>query len=94
MVKSTNSVLISLAIWLICGLYTTIGALCYVELGTMIPKSGGDYAYINEAFGPFASFIFLFVTLIIVVPTSAAIVASTFAQYLLKPFYFLVIRRI
>ncbi|XP_037952709.1 large neutral amino acids transporter small subunit 1-like [Teleopsis dalmanni] len=57
------------------------------ENGTMIPKSGGDYAYIGTAFGPLPAFLYLWVALLILVPTGNAITALTFAQYLLKPFW-------
>lgn len=53
----------------------------------MIPKSGGDYAYINVAFGPLAAFLYLWMALLILVPTGNAITALTFAQYLLQPFW-------
>nr|pir hypothetical protein F07C3.7 - Caenorhabditis elegans [Caenorhabditis elegans] len=77
----------SLLIWLLSGVFAMIGAVCYSELGTLIPKSGGDYAYIYEAFGPLPSFLFLWVALVIINPTSLAIIAITCATYALQPFY-------
>lgn len=53
----------------------------------MIPKSGGDYAYISEAFGPLPAFLYLWVALFILVPTGNAITAITFAQYILQPIW-------
>lgn len=53
----------------------------------MIPKSGGDYAYIGEAFGALPSFLYLWVALFILVPTGNAITALTFAQNILQPLW-------
>lgn len=55
--------------------------------GTMIPESGGDYAYIKKAFGPLPAFLYLWVALLILVPTGNAITAMTFAQYIIQPFW-------
>lgn len=57
----------------------------FLNTGTMIPKSGGDYAYINDAFGPLPAFLYLYVALFVLVPTGNAITALTFAQYILQP---------
>lgn len=84
---NTGSVGLSLVVWVLSGLYSLVGAFCFAELGCMIPKSGADYAYIMESFGPFMAFIRLWVECIIVRPTSQAIVALTFAMYTLKPIY-------
>src|SRR3954470_14802856 len=40
-----------LLVWLIGGVYTLLGAVCFAELGTMLPEEGGYYVYARHAFG-------------------------------------------
>ncbi|XP_058809097.1 Y+L amino acid transporter 2 [Phymastichus coffea] len=86
-IQEVNSVGVSLIIWVLCGLLSMVGALCYAELGTSIPRSGGDYAYIHESFGNLAAFLYLWAANLIFVPTTNAIMGLTFAQYVLQPFF-------
>ncbi|XP_076364511.1 Y+L amino acid transporter 2-like [Tachypleus tridentatus] len=83
----TGSVGLSLVVWIICGVFSMVGAYCYAELGCMITKTGADYAYIMESFGPFVAFIRLWVECMIVRPCSQAIVALTFSFYVMRPIY-------
>lgn len=73
--------------FLLSQIYFDLNCFIILLLGTMIPKSGGDYAYISVAFGPLPAFLYLWVALLILVPTGNAITALTFAQYLLKPYW-------
>jgi L-type amino acid transporter 5 len=53
----------------------------------MIPKSGGDYAYITYAFGELPGFLYLWSALIMIMPAGNAIIALTFAVNVLQPFF-------
>ncbi len=46
-----------MGVWIIGGLYALLGAIALAELGTMIPKSGGQYVFARYALGEYAGFI-------------------------------------
>ena len=52
--------------------------------GTMIPESGGMYAYLHAAFGPLPAFLYVWVTAVVRNNAGGAVVALTFANYLLR----------
>lgn len=76
-----------LIIWATCGILATLGALCFAELGTMITKSGGEYPYLMEAFGPIPAYLFSWTSLFVIKPTSFAIICLSFSEYVSAPFY-------
>ncbi|XP_071824356.1 b(0,+)-type amino acid transporter 1-like [Apostichopus japonicus] len=85
--QQTQSVGMSLIIWLICGLLSACGALCYAELGTMIPKSGGEYPYLYTTYGAPVAFLYSWIAVIIRGPSSLSIITLTFSEYAIQPFY-------
>lgn len=52
------------------------GSLTYAELGTMIPKSGAEYPYLLEAFGPVPAFLFAWTSSIVLKPSAVGIIGS------------------
>ncbi|WKX96037.1 hypothetical protein Q1695_012477 [Nippostrongylus brasiliensis] len=85
--EGAGSVGTAIIIWFLCGVWCALGAYCYAELGTLITKSGGDYAYLMEAFGPLIAFLRLWIESVVVRPCALAIVSLTFALYTLRPIY-------
>uniref|UniRef100_A0A8C2YRR1 b(0,+)-type amino acid transporter 1 n=1 Tax=Chinchilla lanigera TaxID=34839 RepID=A0A8C2YRR1_CHILA len=85
--SNTGTVGPCLIIWAACGVLATLGALCLAELGTTITKSGGEYSYLMEAFGPIPAYLFSWASLIVMRPSSFAIVCLSFAEYVCAAFY-------
>jgi basic amino acid/polyamine antiporter, APA family len=48
----------SLAVWVAAGLLSLAGALTYAELAAMMPRAGGEYVFLREAYGPFWGFLY------------------------------------
>ncbi|XP_053100449.1 solute carrier family 7 member 13 isoform X2 [Hemicordylus capensis] len=77
---------VALIIWTACGIISLMGALCYAELGTALPFSGGEYSHIKRALGSPLAFVFMW-TAMFNKPASNAARALLFAEYATQPFY-------
>ncbi|XP_045303575.1 b(0,+)-type amino acid transporter 1-like isoform X12 [Leopardus geoffroyi] len=77
----------SLVVWAGCGLLAMMGALCYAELSALVPKSGGEYAYILQIFGSLPAFLVIYTFVLLVRPAAIAAVSLSFAEYAVTPFY-------
>ncbi|KAL3096781.1 hypothetical protein niasHT_026162 [Heterodera trifolii] len=84
--NNVQSVGASLLIWLASGLITILGALCYLELGTSIRKSGCDFAYLCHMRWVGLAFAFMTCSCIFMGPGSLAIQAETFTEYFVRGF--------
>ncbi|RKP25838.1 amino acid/polyamine transporter I [Syncephalis pseudoplumigaleata] len=76
----------SLSMWLIGGVITICGAVCFVELGTLLPNSGGEQAYLAYIYRrPYvlASYLFFWSLIIFMRPASAAANAVVAGKHLL-----------
>ena len=71
----------ALGVWLLGGVLSFLGALCYAELATTYPRSGGDYEYLTRAYGRCVGFVFGWSQLCIVLTGSIAAMAYAFADY-------------
>ena len=71
-----------LTAWVLGGLLSIAGGLTYAEMGAMFPRSGGVYAFLQEAYGPLPAFLYGWASLLVMISGSIAAVAVGFAEYL------------
>ena len=70
-----------LVAWSIAGLMTITGALCCAELAAMMPRAGGQYVFLREAYGPATAFLFGWSFLLVIQTGTIAAVAIAFANF-------------
>jgi amino acid transporter len=68
-------------LWIIGGAISLVGALCYAELATAYPSAGGDYHFIQRAFGRTLSFLFGWARLAVITTGAIALLGYTFGDY-------------
>src|ERR1700722_6459523 len=64
-----------LLVWVAGGVVALMGALCFAELASTYPRSGGEYVYLTKAFGPLAGYLFAWAQLTVIRPAGIAGIA-------------------
>src|SRR5262245_38185551 len=73
-----------MAAWALGGVLSLIGALCYAELASTYPKSGGDYYFLTRAFGSWMGFLFGWAQLAVILTASIGAMAFVFGDYAIR----------
>src|SRR5215217_5398170 len=71
-----------LVVWVVTGLLTLIAALSYGELAAMMPRAGGQYVYLREAYTPLWGFLYGWTLFLVIQTGTIAAVAVAFARFL------------
>ena len=67
--------------WVITGLMTVFAAMTYGELASMMPKAGGQYIYLREAYNPLTGFLYGWTLFTVIQAGSIAAIAMAFAKF-------------
>ena len=79
--RQTGSPGLLLTAWIVTGVLTVAAALSYGELAAMMPRAGGQYVYLREAFGPLWGFLYGWTLFTVIQTGTIAAVAVGFARY-------------
>lgn len=71
-----------MAVWVLSGIMTVLGALSYAELAGMYPHAGGQYIFLKEAYSPMWGFLYGWTCFLVIQTGSIAAVAMAFAKFL------------
>jgi APA family basic amino acid/polyamine antiporter len=80
--RNVASGLVIMAIWVVTGIVSMLGAFAYAELGAMMPATGGQYVFLREAYGPACAFLSAWVFVLAAVPGAIAFLSRGFSLYL------------
>lgn len=80
--RVVNSPGLLLAVWLIAGILTVAAALSYAELAAAIPKAGGQYVFLREAYGKLPAFLYGWTFFLVIITGIIAAVSVAFAKFL------------
>jgi APA family basic amino acid/polyamine antiporter len=76
-----------LLLWILGGVTAVCGALTLAELAAALPRTGGEYVYLYEAYGPLPAFLSGWVSFLIGFGVPSAASAFAFSKYVLAPFH-------
>ena len=76
--------LVIMGLWTAFGVISICGALTVAELSTLLPRAGGVYVFLREAYGDAAAFVFGWLYVLVTTPTAIASLATVFAEFLLN----------
>ena len=79
---ASGSEFVMLAAWVVGGLLSIVGALCYAELATTYPQAGGDYNYLRRAYGPRPAFLFAWARVSVIQTGSIALLCFIVGDYM------------
>ena len=71
-------------IWIVGGIFSILGALCYGELATAFPSAGGEYHFLQRAFGSSLAFLYGWARMTVIVAGSIAVFAYLFGDYMTR----------
>jgi APA family basic amino acid/polyamine antiporter len=70
------------AVWIVGGLLSLFGAMTYAEIAAARPRYGGEYAFLREAYGDLAGFLYMWTQITVAKPASLATIAAGLARVL------------
>jgi len=70
-----------IGLWLVGGVVSLIGALCYAELGSAHPNAGGEYYFLSKAYGDWLGFLFAWARMMVIQTGAIAAIAFVFGDY-------------
>jgi len=86
MMASLNNYFAIFGLWILGGLLALCGALCVAELAAALPRAGGEYVYLREAYGPMPAFLSGWTSFVLGFSAPLAVASYIAALYLLTPF--------